>query len=394
MRRMSRYVLVELMKVFLVTLSCMTVLLMLAGVAQEAIREGLGAGPVLQLIPFALPNALRFAVPGTMLFAVCMVYGRMSAAGEITAVKACGLSPMAVVWPALIFAFCMSLVTVWLNDLAVSWGRDGIRRVVIESVEQIAYGMLRTHRAYNSEEFSLTVQRVEGHKLIEPVIIVAGSGSSPSVTLTAREAELRCEPERGVLVFEMRDGAADRGGEAKLAFQDKFTHEVVLDNCGGPGATERPSQCPLRRIPAAAAATGADLLEREHTLALNAVNNMLDGDFSGLAQNSYQQTAVEVDNSRRRLHQLRTEPWRRWANGFSCFFFVMIGAPLAIRMRSADFWSSFGLCILPILLVYYPLLAFGVDRAKCGDAPPYAVWLGNVILAGGGYAMLQSIRRH
>jgi len=391
---MSRYVLTELMKVFVLTLSCMTVVLILAGVAQEAIREGLGAGPVLQLLPFALPNALRFAVPGTMLFAVCSVYGRMSAAGEITAVKAAGLSPLAMVWPALIFAFVMSLLTVWLNDLAVSWGREGVKRVVLESVEQIAYGMLRTHRAYNSDDFSLTVQRVEGHKLIEPVIIVAGSGSSPQVTLTAREAELHCEPERGVLVFVMRDGAADRGGDGKLAFQDTFTHEVALSNCGGPHSSERASHCPMRRIPAAVAATGADLVQREHTLALQAAGSLLDGGFDELSAASYQQEQTEVESSRMRLHRLHTEPWRRWANGFSCFFFVLVGAPLAIRMRTSDFWTTFGLCILPILLVYYPLLAFGVDRAKCGEAPPYSVWLGNVMLAGGGYALLQSVRRH
>ena len=89
----------------------------------------------------------------------------------------------------------------------------------------------------------------------------------------------------------------------------------------------------------------------------------------------------------------RAEPWRRWANGFSCFFFVLVGAPLAIRWRSADVWTSFGICFLPILCVYYPLLAFSVDRAKCGVLPPYAVWLGNVVLLVlGGWLLRRVIR--
>jgi len=393
MHRMSRYILFELLKVFLVTLACMTVILILAGVAQEAIREGLGAGPVLQLLPFALPNALRFAVPGTMLFAVCSVYGRMSASGEITAVKACGLCPLTMVWPALLLAFFMSLFTVWLNDIAVSWGREGVKRVVLESVEQIAYGMLRTHRAYNSSGFSLTVQRVEGHKLIDPVIIVAGDEDSPPVTLTAREAELHCQADRGVLVFEMRDGAADRGGETKLAFQDNFTHEIALSRCNG-ATVEKASHCPLRRIPAAIEQTSTELKVGEHTLALQTAGDLLDGGFDDIAENSWQAQQSSLQHARMRLHRLRTEPWRRWANGFSCFFFVMVGAPLAIRMRSAAFWTCFALCILPILLIYYPLLAVGVDRAKCGAAPPCAVWLGNVMLAGVGYGMLQVVKRY
>jgi len=98
--------------------------------------------------------------------------------------------------------------------------------------------------------------------------------------------------------------------------------------------------------------------------------------------------------ARHRLHRLQTEPWRRWANGFSCFFFVLVGAPLAIRMRNADLWTSFAVCFLPILIVYYPLMAYGVDRAKCGELPPYAVWLGNVILAAAGLWLLRKIVRY
>ena len=60
--------------------------------------------------------------------------------------------------------------------------------------------------------------------------------------------------------------------------------------------------------------------------------------------------------------------------------FVAVGAPLAIRLKTADVWNTFAICFFPILLVYYPLLAFGLDRAKSGELPPYMVWLGNIVL--------------
>jgi lipopolysaccharide export system permease protein len=52
------------------------------------------------------------------------------------------------------------------------------------------------------------------------------------------------------------------------------------------------------------------------------------------------------------------------------------------------------LCFVPILIVYYPLLAYGVDRAKSGSVPPYTVWLGNVILAGVGAWMTRKVLRY
>ena len=80
-------------------------------------------------------------------------------------------------------------------------------------------------------------------------------------------------------------------------------------------------------------------------------------------------------------------------NGFSCFAFVLVGVPLAVRMRNSDVWTSFAVCFLPILAVYYPLLAFGVDQAKSGELPPYCVWAGNVVLIAVGAILVRRVLR-
>ena len=79
-----------------------------------------------------------------MLLTACTVYGRMASANEIIALKAAGISPWVIFWPVLALGTSLSLLTVWLNDVTVTWGKAGIRRVVIESVEEIAYSKLTT----------------------------------------------------------------------------------------------------------------------------------------------------------------------------------------------------------------------------------------------------------
>ncbi len=49
-------------------------------------------------------------------------------------------------------------------------------------------------------------------------------------------------------------------------------------------------------------------------------------------------------------------------------------------MRNSDFLTSFFMCFLPILIFYYPLMAFGVSQAKSGSFPSCGVWAGNLIL--------------
>ena len=63
---------------------------------------------------------------------------------------------------------------------------------------------------------------------------------------------------------------------------------------------------------------------------------------------------------------------------------MLIGAPMAIWRRNADFLTNFFLCFMPILLIYYPLLALGVDRPKPASCPPCSVWFGNFILGPAG----------
>jgi lipopolysaccharide export system permease protein len=129
-------------------------------------------------------------------------------------------------------------------------------------------------------------------------------------------------------------------------------------------------------------------------MAAEAAFDMISGDFAGLADPHWKKRRDKVRIAGQRIHRLQTEPWRRWATGFSCFFFVMVGAPLAIRLRNSDLWTSFAICFLPILLVYYPLLALGVDRAKDGALPPYSVWLGNVILLLAGLWLMRKVNRY
>jgi lipopolysaccharide export system permease protein len=395
MRLLSRYILSELLKVFLVTLLGMTLVLLLAGIAQEAIRFGLGLLPVLRLIPYFLPNALVFAVPGTILFAVCSVYGRMSADNEIIAAKSLGISPMTFLTPGFILAFLISLTAVWLNDVAASWGQSGVDRVVLQSVEQIAYGMLRTHRAYSTSRFSINVVNVEGRRLLHPTLTFNASEDSPPFTLIAEEAELRLNADKTALSILLTNSEFDWGDDWAGVIPGVARQEIPLTAAsrkGGPSSS--PANATMQAIPQRIEDQENDMRQMQRQYAAEAAYEMLTGDFGALTSPKWTGYHMQLREAQYQLYKLELVPWRRWANGFSCLFFVLVGAPLAIRLRNADVWTSFGLCFLPILLLYYPLLMYGLDRAKCGALPPYSIWLGNaVLLCGGSWLVYRLLRR-
>src|ERR687898_267078 len=157
----TRYITSELIGWLALVLVALTGILVLMVVIVEASRMNLGLLPTLRLLPFSLPMALAYAAPCAMLFTICLIYGRMSADNEVVATKALGIPPTVLLWPAWILAFGLSLVGVWLTDLAFSWGAAGAQRVVIQSVEEIAYGMLKTQKSYSNQRFSIVVKEVQ-----------------------------------------------------------------------------------------------------------------------------------------------------------------------------------------------------------------------------------------
>jgi len=392
MKIVSRYVLSELLQVFLVALSALTLFMLVVGLVKEAQQQGLGFMQIAALVPYVIPEAMRFAVPGTMLFAVASVFGRMSATNEITALKAAGISPMAAIWPAVGLAVAVSFVSVWLNDVAVSWGRDGVRRVIVSSVEEIIYGRLKQHRSYSAPQISINVKNVDGRKLIRPTLSYQPQEGA-AVTVSAAEAELRADAAKGVLTITCRDGTL-HVGDVKAVFPDELTREIPLDTVSRKENTSTsPSEIAMADFPRARAEQLARIGMYEEIAAAKTAMAILSGRIDMTVPGSVEgeRQAVKVETAR--LHRIVMEPWRRWANGFSCLCFVLVGAPMAIRMRNADFLTSFFLCFLPILLVYYPVFMLGVSQAKSGAVPPLAVWTGNLLVTLWGVWLMRSVIR-
>ncbi len=378
MTLVSRYIGWELIKAFVLSLLGITLLLLIILLAQRSIQEGLGPVPVLRLIPYLLPDVFRMAIPATMLLATCLVYGRMSGANEIVALKANGSSPMVAIWPAIVISFLVSLVSVWLNDVAVTWGRRGIDRVVLQSFEDIAYGMLRTQRAFSTSSMSIHVKDVQGETLIRPTISLHNNDNSPPMTLVAQKAHLNLNTDTDQLKIVLHDTQFDVGSDFFGEWPDRFEYELPLASLAGPKRTANsPSDTALRDISARVAGQNATIQNLKQTLAAKAGMLMLTGNLMELAGNDCRNISSDLKRARYALNRYQAEPFRRWANGFCCLAFVILGATYAIRKRIGDFWTCFAKVFFPIVILYYPFFQFGVNKAKTGEFPPYSVWMGN-----------------
>ena len=390
----TRYVIWELAKIFVISSIAFVGLMLIVGIADEARDRGLGPEILIQIIPYLLPKALMFAMPATCLFSVCVVFGRMAADNEITALKSMGLGQSVVIFPVLALAFLLSLFAVWVNDVSFAWSYWGIERVVLESSDKILYGVLSDQGSFKTDSFSIEVQSVQGRQLIRPVMTV--HSNKVKFRATAESATLTMDLETNELNIRMKNAVVYSDQDGPMSYRDNdFQHSVSLKS---PQEFEakagNPSHLYLSQISRAEEVQAEKIRQANQSSAMIACSQMLSGDLLGLTNEEWDVRLKEQQESVSRLRRLSVVPHRRWANGFSCLAFALIGIPVALRMKTANYATTFGVCFLPILLVYYPLFMFGLTGAKEGNLPPIAAWLGNLTCILVGIALLyRQIRR-
>ncbi len=377
----TRYVVWEVLKFFLAGLVVLTLLVTVGMGVKEGLSKGLPPMVMLRTMPFMIPEMLGITLPVAMLYSVCTVFGRMAGSSEIVALKSLGINPMAAISPVLVLAVFLSLVTVTIYEVAAVWCRPTVRQVVVNSIEDIAYGMLQANRSFQTDGFSITVKRVDGRRLIQPTIAIAARGNEPSLTLSAEEAELRADFDERVLNFYCRNGEVDVEGQVRLTFHDTQKYAV-------------PFQEPPKMIHRDWLATNEIAKHaRDAKEAVDRVEKRIDTQIAG-GKTPAQADLQQLEGLRNRLFRLRTEPFRRWSNGFTCFFFVLIGAPVAMMRKNSDILATFFICFLPILVAYYPLLMLGENLSTTGKLPPWSFWLGNLAMVGPGLVLLRQVVRH
>ena len=396
---LTRYVVWEVLKYFLAALVALTLIFTFGmGFKRGILDEGFPPLIMLRSMPFIMPEMLGITIPVAMLYSVSSVFGRMTGANEVVALKSLGISPMAVVWPVLALAAFTSLGTIWMYEIAATWCRPNFLRLGCELIEEIAYSRLQKKRSFDCDMFSITVTGVEnrdGHRiLIQPTITLKSQPGQHKVTLTATEAELHTNWTAGTLDIICRNGEIDvDDGHMKMSFFDERTYSVPL-----PKATWDPRHrdwVASRDIPGLIAEIQAEIGPLQKGLRL--LEKLREGE-KGLgvdaSRNDAPQIAAQIADKQRQIYRLRTEPYRRWSCGFTCLCFALIGMPVAMLWRHADGLTNFFVCFLPILAVYYPLLMIGEDLSTSGTLPPISFWMGNVILTIPAVLLLRRIVRH
>lgn len=377
MKIWTRHVLAELFKAFLLAVGMTTFFLVGIMGAREGLRNGLPPEVVVEILPYLLPEVLGITIPVCVLLAVSVVFSKLAGANEFLALAAAGIHPLRITWTVLTWATLLSVLTVGCYELSAIWGRPGMRQIVYRSLPRIALARLRLDKSLTTPYFSVVVREVRDNRLHDAVITIPARGEQPEITISAEMVEIAVDAERGNLVLRCWRGDVTAGEKSYGFFPDMIERVIPLE----------PAPRPLNRhwlamaeIPRAAEKIRAELAQviaRERSAAPGSPEAA-----------GWQARRQELEQQLRRVV---TEPMRRWANGFSCLGFALVGLAVALRVRSEHLLTGFFLCFTPVSVAYYPLLMFSDQITTLGYLPPVAIWSANLGLFLAGVLLLRFV---
>ncbi len=360
MKILQRYVVSAYLSAFALAMLVLTFVLSVGLLvkATELMVKGLPPEMVLRFLAVSMPESLTFTIPLASLVSALLVFGRLSADGEINAMKACGVNLWSVMRPPALFGVLMAVLCLFVNY-------------------EIAP---RSHLA--RRDMRTLVGAGAGLKLLEPGHFIDFPGMK--IWFSRREGDLL----QDLLIFDRSQGGRNRevrAESARVVVQGNDLHldmyrvriEPVSDTEPGVATAARLTHIlpdamkPRAYRPSIKDYRFAEL--RGHIARLEAAVRESRADMQKDADGSPHSAKAQALLLQDRMQQLsstRTEWHRRITLAVAACAFVLLGMPLGIRAQRRE--STIGVAIgLVVTLLYYLLVISADALAKRPEFHPH-----------------------
>ena len=392
MKLLHRYILGELVRVFLILVVVLTVMLVFVGMFQEATARGLGPAQILQIMPFVVPSMLPFTIPATLLLSVCVVYGRISGDLEVIAAKSAGISAMQLLLPAFLLGTVLAVGSFGLLNYAIPWGVSNIERIVTQALEEIFFDVLSTQHYFSNphEGYTINVTDVKNRTLLD--VTIRYRRNHQQFTICAEAARMRFDLEEKQILVHLKNvsgggAGSDFSGEMRYS-ELRFPLEMQLGRVVSRNLTMDTLEREIIR-----AKSDQDRLAAEKNI--EAAKMLFTGDFQQLAGEEIFDLEKQIKRAAADELKYRAEIHNRFSMSASCWFFAFLGGPFAMLQARRQFITSFIICFLPILVIYYPVMFLMMNLCKTGTLDPWwAMWVPNMIIGVAGFLVLRKVVQH
>jgi len=391
---------------------------------------------VLQAFTLSLGHMFALIIPMAVLPATLMTYGTLAGENELTAMRACGMSIYRMILPGLFAATLLAMGLVYYNNHVLPESNHRLLNLLIDiNRKQPTVELRENHFIDDVQGYTIYfAQKNDRTGDISDVQIFRHNEKGLPTTIVAKRGKLKFIEGENVLRVDLVDGQIHEIPEEKqratyrrTSFKtyslnirdvDRSLQHTERDYRGDREMSVRMMKDKIKEIRSEMAMSRQEIV-REASERMQGTFSMLDaGERSRMkappsqaatagayqprtrlvprpgpsaypgvplaARDEYltrQRIETEVNKQEsfvKQIQRYKVEIHKKYSIPFACVVFVLVGAPLAIRMSRSGMNMAIGLSIL-FFLVYYVCLIGGEKLADRGFTTPFlAMWSPNL----------------
>jgi LPS export ABC transporter permease LptG/LPS export ABC transporter permease LptF len=348
-RILDRYVIRQLLMPFGIGLLVFTFLFIIPEFmryAENYIAKGAPMGVVVQVFVALLPMALGLTIPMSLLMALLVAFGRLSADREFVALQACGVSLRRLLVPVgLVSTLCFG-ATLYILMVSVPASNQRFREITFNILASLAEGEVKPRVFFDDfPNIDLYVREIPPTGGWNGVFMSDNRSGEGSTIYLAKHGRIVIDRTKQTVEMVLDEGtrhSADAAGKYEFDSFDRFVLNLSPDSMfpkGGPPKGDREMSI-------------AELRAR----------------------------ADEVRSRGEFPHNQLFEIHKKFSIPAACLVFGLIGLALGATNRRDGKLASFVIGVA-IVFVYYILLWLGQSLTKGRVLAPWlAAWLPNIVL--------------
>ena len=314
-------------------------------------------------IAYVLPFSLIFTIPWGLLTGVLLVFGRLSADNELTALRSNGLSIARICIPLVVIAFLCTAVSLWINVAVAPAAQEEMRSTVFNLATRNPMALFGSDQVI--DQFpgrKIYVGKKEGNKLENIIVFETNDAAMPMKVTHARSGSLEADLPNHRILMHLYGARYSQRDEIEPYDLGRMRDGISVEEGTLPISLE-------------------DLYEKEKRRA-------------GRSMLSLEQLLEQLKAEDPKMRSSgRTEINKRFSFPIACLVFALVGVPLGITAHRRE--TSFGFAMSLVVGIFYFLFIIVADtlRSNAKLHPELLVWFPNVLFLALGFWMFRRLSR-
>lgn len=370
MKLIDRYIARQLIVNALFAIAVLTVVLVLGNVFKKLLDQFINqsAPPsiLFSIIGYVLPFSLTFTIPWGFLTAVLLVFGRMSAENEITALRTSGISIPRLCAPVAIIAVIFAVICAYINLEVAPRAQVRMKNALFDLATKRPLDMFGNDKVIDVfPGQKIYVEKSDGNKISNMIVYVHDEDSNLKEVTVAGRGTLE--------VKEMPVKGGEKQMQLVLSYND-LRYEQIIRNDANPD-DQREIKSGIVAGQGQVVVSLKELYEKKKKVGgvgMLSIEQLLD--------NQKPEAVVELN--------------KRLSLALATIAFALLAVPLGITAQRKE--TSVGFAISLAIAMLYFMILIGADMARNRPHlhPEILVWAPNFIFLGiGAYRFAQLAKK-